>query len=85
MTEPVRLDPEAIFDDGALRRMLHLPQSAVDRARKSGELRSTRKGGRVLYLGRWVLDWLTGEEDCPRKRERPGRQAEASHESVLIR
>lgn len=62
MTEPIRLDPDALYDDGALTLRLGLRQSALERARKSGELRSTRKGGRVLYTGQWVLDWLTRDE-----------------------
>ncbi len=30
-------------------------------ARRSGELRSVRKGQRILYLGTWVIAWLTAD------------------------
>ena len=42
----------------------------LEKARKSGELRHTRRAGRTLYLGTWILAWLTGDdvgqkvEDC---------------------
>ncbi len=60
MGEAFRIDPEAIYDDGALVVGLGVTQATLGRARRDGHLRSTRKGKRVLHLGRWVLDWLEG-------------------------
>jgi len=60
-SRPYTIDPGAIYDDGMLCDSIGLRRGSLDRARKGGELRFTRKGGRVLYLGRWVQDWLTGE------------------------
>ena len=62
MIEPVKIDPDALYDDGSIRLSLGLSTSAVERARKRGELRSTRRGGRPLYLGRWIQEWLTRDE-----------------------
>jgi hypothetical protein len=61
MTEPARIEPDAIYDDGSLRLSLGLTAATLARARRRGELRSTRKGARTLYIGRWVLAWLAGE------------------------
>ena len=58
MGEAFRIDPGAIYDDAALVLGLGLTQAALARARRAGHLRSTRKGRRVLYRGRWVIDWL---------------------------
>jgi hypothetical protein len=62
MTEPIRLDPDALYDDGVLTLSLGLRQAALERARKTGELRSTRRGGRVLMTGRWIQEWLTADQ-----------------------
>src|SRR4051812_9682923 len=68
----VVIEPSAVYDDDALYQALGLSGQALSRARRSGELRFTRKGRRVLYLGSWVLAWLQagGESDGA---ERSGR------------
>jgi hypothetical protein len=60
-TAPVRIDPEAVYDDDILYVALGLSSKALAQARRSGQLRHTRKGNRVLYLGRWVIDWLCAD------------------------
>jgi hypothetical protein len=55
------LVPAGIYDDDALYAVLGVSSQTLARARRDGELRHVRKGKRVLYLGQWVLDWLTGE------------------------
>ena len=59
MSGPYTITPEALYDDFALCKSLGLRVGSLEKARKVGELRFTRKGGRVLYLGQWVHDWLT--------------------------
>jgi hypothetical protein len=58
MIEPVRIEPEALYDDGSLRQALGLTPAALAAARRAGTLRYTRQGNRTLYLGSWVLSWL---------------------------
>jgi hypothetical protein len=63
-----RIDPDQWYDTGAIVLTLDIPSSTIARARRMGQLRYTRKGHRVLYLGRWLLDWLTttpGESKQP--------------------
>jgi len=62
MVKAFPIDPDAIYDDGPLVIDLGMRGSSLARARRSGALRYTRKGGRVLYLGRWILDWLEEEQ-----------------------
>jgi hypothetical protein len=76
MTSPVSIDPHAFFDDGALRHALGLTHSALAAARRSGALRSSRQGQRILYKGEWVLAWL--EADASASEPRPTRKGGAA-------
>lgn len=61
MSGPYTIASEAWYDDRALCHSLGLKAGAIERARRGGELKSTRRGGKVLYLGAWVMAWLTRE------------------------
>ena len=61
MLNPVTIDPRAVYDDGAVVLALNLPSSTLVRARRLGRLRYTRQGRRTLYLGQWLLDWLSAD------------------------
>ena len=58
MIEPIKIDPEALYDDGALRQALGLTPAALAEARRAGTLRYTRQGQRTFYKGEWILAWL---------------------------
>jgi hypothetical protein len=62
MQEQVSIAPDGIYDDGALYLALGLTPATLAQARRSGDLRFTRKGKRTLYLGQWVLDWIKADE-----------------------
>ena len=57
----IHISPDAFYDDAALYVALDLRAPTLARARQSGELRFVRKGQRTLYLGAWIIDWLTAE------------------------
>jgi hypothetical protein len=61
MISGVQIDPQAVYDDGALSCQLGLSASALARARRQGRLRFTSQGNRIFYLGQWVVDWLKAE------------------------
>jgi hypothetical protein len=63
---PARIDPNAVYRDCELRRLLELPETTLARERRAGRLRYRRIGQRVYYLGQWVLAWLAeeGSEDA---------------------
>lgn len=61
MIEPVLIEPEALYDDGALRAALGLTASSLANARRAGSLRFTRQGKRTFYKGQWVLEWLVSQ------------------------
>jgi hypothetical protein len=62
MPEPVKIDPDAIYDENAVCLTLGFTYATLKRARQSEGLRHTRKGHRNLYLGQWVIDWLSGNQ-----------------------
>ena len=61
MTTPVRIDPMAFYSDASLRLELGIRATALERGRRSGELRYTQRGGRILYRGEWIDRWLANE------------------------
>jgi hypothetical protein len=63
MIAAVKIEPEAIFDDTALTLTFGVTPTAIAKARRNGTLRYTRKGRRVLYFGRWVIEWLGKAEE----------------------
>lgn len=68
-TDAILIDPDGIYDDGLLCGALGVSAQTLARARHDGQLRFSRKGKRILYLGRWVLDWL--QVDTVRQGESP--------------
>ncbi len=58
MIDGFPIDPKAVYDDSALSVALGVSPESLARARQTGELRHTRKGRRILYLGQWILEWI---------------------------
>lgn len=58
MIEPIRIEPDALYDDGALRQCIGVTPSALAAARRDGTLRFTRVGKRIFYRGEWIAEWL---------------------------
>ena len=65
MQQQVSIAPDGVYDDGALYLAPGLSPATLSKARRSGQLRFTRKGKRTLYLGRWVLDWIEAGDTTP--------------------
>lgn len=68
MTEPVLIEPEALYDDRSLQHALGLSPATLAAARRSGALRFTRQGKRTLFKGAWVLAWLESDSTPPTPR-----------------
>lgn len=65
VTDPVKIDPDAIYGDGQIRLLLGLTSSTIAKARRDGSLRYSRKGRQLYYRGQDVIAWLFGEGDRP--------------------
>jgi len=63
--DPIRIDLDAIYAEGALCLLLGMTSSALARARRAGDLKHRRLGRVVLYRGEWVMEWLLGESITP--------------------
>jgi hypothetical protein len=61
------IHPTGIYATDDLCAMLDVSPATLSEARRSGALRSTRKGRRIIYLGEWVLAWLAADADAERK------------------
>jgi hypothetical protein len=61
MILPATIEPNDIYDDGALVMALGIPSATLTRARRHGHLRYSRKGRRTLYLGKWIIAWLESD------------------------
>jgi hypothetical protein len=57
--QPITIESEAWYSDGHARLLLDVPSATLARARRRGQLRYARAGRQILYLGRWLTDWLT--------------------------
>lgn len=71
MIVPFRIEPEALYDDGALYQALGVSPTALAAARRAGTLRYSRTGKRTLYKGAWVSDWLESTASNPAPRRKP--------------
>jgi hypothetical protein len=57
------INPAGIYDDPLLQDVLGVSVATLSRARRGGQLRFAQKGKRTLYLGQWVLDWLSNDSE----------------------
>ena len=55
----IEIVPGQLYDEDYLRTHLHFTEKALANARRSEGLRCKRVGRRRLYLGQWLLDWLS--------------------------
>jgi hypothetical protein len=70
MVEPVRIEPEALYDGPALRLALGVTSATLVAARKSGALKFTQRGARTFYKGAWILAWLESDVARPEAKGR---------------
>jgi hypothetical protein len=68
MIEPVLIEPDALYDDGALRQALGLTPASLAIGRRAGTLRYIRQGRRTFYKGAWILDWLESATTKPHQK-----------------
>src|SRR5262249_41097329 len=59
--EPVEIRPLAIYYLADLQR-LGLRASTVRREHRLGRLRIAKRGGRILVLGEWLVEWVWSGE-----------------------
>jgi len=69
MLEPIRIEPDALYDDGSLYQAIGVSPATLAAARSAGVLRHARTGRRTFYKGEWVLTWLEAAAAAPEPRQ----------------
>lgn len=62
-TRPITIEPNGWYTDSQARLLLDVPSATLIRARQLGRLRSSKAGRHVMYLGQWLIDWLSATVD----------------------
>jgi hypothetical protein len=60
--KPLDLSRDIVFTLEQASATLDIPKGVLSRDIRSGSLRATRRAGRTLILGRWLLQWVEGGE-----------------------
>jgi hypothetical protein len=56
------IDPRAVFNIDQARATLRLAKNCLPREIRLGRLRVSKRAGKYLILGQWLLEWIeTGE------------------------
>lgn len=78
MTMPHKIEQTAVYDLATAREALDLAETTLPRAIRRGQLRASRRAGKYLILGQWLLDWIaagrSGETATGRDRGKQGEQ-----------
>ena len=67
MTPALQIDPNAVYEEGAISLALGIPLASLLKARRDGELKFVRRGRRVFIIGRNLLAWLEPEPAVTRE------------------
>lgn len=58
MNPALLIDPNGVYEEGAVSLALDITLASLSKARRSGELRFVRRGRHVFITGRNLLEWL---------------------------
>jgi len=64
------VDPLGVYTPAAAARLLGFRTNTLPRYMRKGQLRYAKRGGRVLILGSWLMEFLAGGEVLARPRIR---------------
>jgi hypothetical protein len=56
------IEPRAVFTIEQARETLRLAKNCLPREIRLGRLRVSKRAGKYLILGRWLLEWVEGGE-----------------------
>ena len=61
-SDPVVVQPTAVYSLDDARRLLRLKKNCLPREVRLGRLRVSKGAGRYFVLGQWLLDWVAAGE-----------------------
>ncbi len=59
---PVPIHPTAVYDMAQARAALGVAASTLAREVRLGRIRHAQRGGKRVFLGSWLVEWITGGE-----------------------
>jgi hypothetical protein len=62
---PVAVEPNAVYSMAQARAVLNLAASTLEREVALRRIRYARRGGRLCFLGRWLIQWLEDGAEGP--------------------
>jgi hypothetical protein len=72
------IEPRAVYTLAQARTLLDLARSCLPREIRLGRLRAAKRGGRVMILGQWLVDWIEAAGQV--RRRRPAEDMAAQHD-----
>jgi hypothetical protein len=63
------IHPNAVYSLELARNVLQLAKNCLPREIRLGRLRVSKRAGKYLILGAWLLEWIEAGELPPRQRE----------------
>jgi hypothetical protein len=76
---PVVIEPCAVYGLEEARALLGLSRGTLPREIRLRRLRVSKRAGRYLILGEWLLAWIKGGEVRPAKDHAPGAESNGTH------
>lgn len=61
--KPFTIQPETFYSIHDLSRLIGLSKIAIGKACRSNELKFVERGNQKFFRGKWVISWLTDNED----------------------
>jgi hypothetical protein len=74
---PAIINPTAVYTIATARAALGLAENTLPRECRLGRLRCSKRAGKILILGAWLLQWIEGGEVKRRHRARTNGTATA--------
>jgi hypothetical protein len=69
--EPHVIHPNAVYFGELFQRLFRMTKSTLRREVREGRLRVSKRGGRYLLLGSWILAWIEAGEVQRRRGQAP--------------
>jgi hypothetical protein len=66
------IDPRGVYFPDDFRRLLRMREGTLRREVRAGRLRVSKRGGKYMILGAWLLEWIEQGELPPGRHQANG-------------
>jgi hypothetical protein len=78
------IEPLGIYFKEDVERIFRMRPSTLRREFRLGRLRVARRGGRIICLGSWLIEWVKGGEIRPRKGQADSSNGQVVYEHASV-